>query len=509
MFETKDFQRIFLTTLYGLLCLISVFFIFELVKKTLFGHIYYTELATNNKTKEQLLIAPRGVFFDREGVQLTINKKHSIYGYIRNYVNGAATAHVLGYLGLPGSVQLKDYSCGTPPITYQMVGVSGLERYFECRLRGRVGRALFETDAHGAQVSELARNSAQQGENIHLTLMASLAQAARAEFDNMKGAAIATIPRTGEVLLFYSSPSFDPHALLPESDGYADILQNSNQPFFNRLALGTYPPGSVVKPLFALAALEKNVITPTTTFEDTGVFKLAGVEFGNWYYLKYGKKEGSVDVVKALSRSNDIFFYQLGLRMGVKGLSRALYQFGLGAQDAFPYFVQQESVIPNSAWKKNTLGEQWYLGDSVNLSIGQGYLLVNPIQMHNAITALVQGRICALEFELRKQPRCRFVGVGQNSLQIVKKGMIEACKNGGTGWPFFDFKVQGKPMTVACKTGTAESQRKDLPAHAWFTVFAPADKPQIALTVLVENGGEGSYVAAPIAKKILEEYFKK
>ncbi len=504
--EQPGGSRIYL--FYFLFLLTFAFFITELFKKNILAYKYYQRLSEANRTQEEILPAPRGIFYDRYKEPLVINRKDKKYLLKRSYLYPELTAHLLGYMALPDEVNLKDYSCGAPPLSQQFVGKTGLEKYFECSLRGRYGKILYEVDAMGEKVRELVRGEAEQGRNVDLSISLALQRKAHEAFQGRPGGAIATDPKTGEVLLFYSSPSFDTNKLTEEQGLFTRLLNDDYKPLFDRLSLGLYPPGSVVKPVIALAALEEGVIRPQTTFEDTGIFKFGGVEFGNWYYLQYGKKEGEVDVVKAISRSNDIFFYNIGTRMPVSKFKYWFRYFGLDSTGLKPYLPQAQGILPDQEWKEENYGERWYTGDTVNLSIGQGFILLNPVQLHLATAALAnRGRSCALSFEKGVLRHCTDLKLGGRNLDQVTSGMVRACAEGGTGWPFFDFKIRGKKEQVACKTGTAESQDTKAPPHAWFTVFAPVAQPEIVLTVFLENGGEGSGEAAPIAKEILTEYF--
>ena len=482
----------------------------SLFGKTVVGYKYYASLSEANKTKEQLVVAPRGVFLDKSNKPLVANDNNPKYGYERRYLYPEATAHLLGYLSLPDKNSLQDYSCGAPPLSNQFMGKTGLEKYFECELRGTPGKIIYETNALGENKRELARVEPKQGNNIKLTVSLELQQAAHQAFsEGLLGGAIATDPKTGEVLLYYSSPGFNSNLLLKKEGLYQELGLKESKPMFNRLGLGLYPPGSVIKPLIALGALESKVISQQTEFTDKGIFKLGGVEFGNWYYLQYGKTDGEVNVVKAIKRSNDIFFYHLGVEMGVKKINYWLEKFGLKEQSLQKYFPQSQTLLPNNSWKQQNLNEPWYLGDTVNLAIGQGYLLVNPTQMHLA-TAIIanNGLKCDPYFTKNGLRHCENLEIEQEHINAIVEGMVQACSSGGTGWPFFDYKINNQTIAVACKTGTAESPGDKALPHAWFTVFAPAHDPEIVLTVLVEHGGEGSAVAAPIAKQILNAFFK-
>lgn len=503
----RRFRRFII--LLGVLIFVFCLIIAALFKVSVIAHNYYTTLANTNKTKEVLIQPPRGVFFDRDNTPLVINEENKRYGYIRKYLFPEEYAHVLGYVGLPGNDSLNDHTCGKPPLSEQYMGKTGLEKYFECRVRGIPGKILYEIDARGQKKSSLARNNSQQGENITLSLSTKLQKIARSQFGEKKGAVIASNPENGEIYLFYSSPSFDSNIFFGDKTGeeYNSLVQNKDKPLLNRLTQALYPPGSVIKPFIALAALADGIITSQTTYEDTGIFKFGGIEFGNWYFLQYGKKEGPVNVEKAIMRSNDIYFYQVGLKLGAQKMASWFKRFRLLADDLRPYFSQVEGLIPTEEWKKRTLREKWYLGDTVNMSIGQGYTLLSPSQIQQGVSLVASGgKECPFTFLKGERRHCKEGIISPTDAQTVINGMVQACDTGGTGWPFFDFKINGKRVKVACKTGTAESVNNKTNPHAWFTVFAPVEKPRIAMTVLVENGGEGSSVAAPIAKKILEEF---
>ncbi len=509
MFSSRESNKHKLVALKTLLTATFIVFIFEFFKISILAHNYYLRLSEGNRIKEKIILAPRGVFYDREGKLLVTNKQDKKPGYfVRRYLYPEATAHLLGYMGLPNTVNLQDYSCGSPPLSYQMVGSVGLERYFECSLRGRPGKILYEVNARGKELVELGKIDAKPGENIELSILLELQQAAHKAFQGQRGAAIATDPKTGEVLLFYSAPSFNSNIFVnKDSQAYSNLVKDEGRPLFNRLTLGTYPPGSVIKPVIALSALEEGVISKESMYEDTGILEVGGVSFGNWYFLQYGKTEGMIDVVRAIARSNDIFFYQVGMRLGVDKLNDWLNKFSLAEQDLSKVFPQAAGVIPDETWKKTKVGQNWYLGDTINMSIGQGYLMLNPAQVHMATTIIAnRGEKCDFLFKKNESRHCEKLKLKQENIELVSMGMMKACESGGTGWPFFDFKVDGKRIKVACKTGTAESNSYKASPHAWFTIFAPSDNPKIVLTILVENGGEGSYVAAPIAKEILEVF---
>ena len=211
-----------------------------------------------------------------------------------------------------------------------------------------------------------------------------------------------------------------------------------------------------------------------------------------------------VNITKAIRRSNDIFFYLIGEKTGVEKIKKWAEIYGLGNDNNFG-FEENEGLIPSSFWKQDVLKEQWYLGDTYNFSIGQGYILATPLQMAlvNA-TIANNGYYCQPKLLKNDRPNCKKLPISQTTLNLIKEGMKEACSPGGTGWPLFDFKPQ-----TACKTGTAESHGEKILPHAWISVFAPYENPQISVTILIEEGGQGSDVAGPIAKEILKAYFER
>jgi penicillin-binding protein 2 len=295
-------------------------------------------------------------------------------------------------------------------------------------------------------------------------------------------------------------------------------VKDKDKPLFNRALQGAYPPGSVFKPIVATAALEEKVVSPSDTITDNGYIEAGPIQFRNWLYTKYGRTDGQVDMLKGLQRSNDIYFYKLGEKVTYQHLRSWAEKFGLGQHSGIA-LADVTGTVPSDFWKREKIGERWFLGDTYNMSIGQGYLLTTPIQIARATSVFANGgKLCKpqlLKLDAHEnrlllssnKPDCKNMELEQQTLDVIREGMKRACEAGGTGWPFFEFKINDERMLVGCKTGTAESHGVDKHPHAWFTVFAPFDNPQIVLTVMVENGGEGSEVAAPIAKDVLTQFF--
>ncbi len=525
-FRSKDTgnrsREVMLISLIGVGLLIVVFV--RLFQVTVVQGAYYARLSEDNRIREIAIEAPRGTITDRQGNRLAYSESAHVGSSAarliarRKYLDGMALGHLIGYRQRADESDLKQDPCIGKLALGDETGKKGVEKVFECELRGRNGQKLVEYDAHGQAVQTLAVSPPKPGQDIKLAVDAGLQKAAyeaiateSAKLDEpiRKAAVVATDPHTGELLTLLSTPSFDPQDFEDETDEVVALIKNKDQPLFNRATEASYPPGSIFKIIVAAGALEDKTITTSTLIEDNGFIKAGPSIFHNWYYTEYGRTDGQVDVFKALQRSNDIYFYKVGEKMGELAIKRWSEHLGLGDKTTLP-FDQNAGVLPSPFWKQETLKENWYLGDTYNYSIGQGYLLVSPLQIHQAETAISSdGMICDPQLLAQAKPHCRTVNLSAQTIETVKEGMKRACQSGGTGWPFFGFTVKGKQVQVGCKTGTAEAHGLDDPdPHAWFTIFAPYEDPTIHITVLVENGGQGSDVAAPISKAMLTYYFE-
>lgn len=484
---------------YLVLLLAGLVLVGRLVMLQIFEGEYYRVLATENRVKFKEIKANRGVIYDRFGEILVRNTPMG-----REYIYGQVMAHLLGYVGEAdeievelGGYKLKD-----------MIGKMGLEKKYDWYLRGVDGGVLLESDAKGKVIREIGRKEPVAGESLSLSIDAGLQKKAYELMEKRKGAIVASVPETGEILVLVSSPAFDPSKV----DQYLD---QKDLPLFDRAIGGEYPPGSVFKIVTTVAGLEEGVVDETTEMEDTGEIRVGQWRFGNWYFDQYGQKEGKINLVKAIARSNDIFFYKLGEGLGIEKLSDWAKYFGLGRVTEIDLPGEANGLMPNPSWKEEFIGESWYLGDTYISSIGQGNILMTPIQV-NQMTSVIasNGDWCQPHINKRARPskglalpECQSLGISQKSIDLITEGMKQVTESGGTAWPFFNFTVKGERVYVAGKTGTAEFGEDQ--THAWLTAFAPVDRPNIVLTVLLESAGQGSDQAAPVAKDLLNYWFNR
>lgn len=512
-----------------LVVVVGLFLFGRLAQLTLVEGSYRRSLADDNRIIAIRRTANRGVFIDRNNVPMVRNEpvyKKQVEGTTvaqqrfeaisqeeamklayggdnrvffdvdRDYVCNEACAIVLGYMGEVDQVTLER-SGGM----YQLgdtLGMAGLEKAYEMDLRGVPGSELLEVNASGMLVREVGRDYPEPGVDIPLTLDMGLQQVLYTALAGRKGAVVAQVPDTGEVLAMVSSPAYNPASV-------SAALTSSDQPFFNRAISGVYPPGSVFKLVTAVAGLEEGKIDGTSLIEDSGELVVGQYRYGNWYYDDYGRTEGEVDVVKALRRSNDIFFYRLGEMVGANTLAEWARNFGYEQAGGLDFLGASTGTIPDPMWKERVKGERWFLGNTYHMAIGQGDVLVSPLQVNRMTSAVAaSGVLCPAYLRLSgmEGQSCTQLNLDQRTVDLVQQGMKEACEPGGTAYPLFGFEPH-----AACKTGTAQQGGVDHLPHAWFTVYAPLHDPKIALTVLVEEAGQGSDVAAPVAKEGLEYFF--
>ena len=388
------------------------------------------------------------------------------------------------------------------------IGRGGIEESMDCSLRGLDGRRLIEVDAKGKYMRELGRDEPTSGADVTLSIDAYWQEKIFEMVKDKRAVVIISNPKDGKIITMVSSPSINSNYFSYEKD---DNIINSylkdteNLPMLNRAISGRYHPGSVFKLTMATAGLESGVIDTHTTYEDTGVIKVGDYSYNNWLWTKKGAVDGMVDIVKGLQRSNDIFFYRLGENLGVDRIKLWANKFGFGSKTGVELPGEIEGIVPDDAWKIKNKGERWFLGNTYHLSIGQGDLGVTPLQV-NQMTNVVanNGKKCKMSVINNSKVECTDLKIKKETIATIKEGMKRACKTGGTAWPLFNFKTE-----IACKTGTAEVGDGSKDTHAWLTAFAPLNDPEISITVMVERGGEGSDVAAPIVGDILKEWFEE
>lgn len=493
---------------------------------------YYRALADENRVRRVLINAPRGRILARGGEVLVGNielKKRVVFDtengfkltndlsgakdeeiislYERNYVLGSKFAHVSGYVSLasPDQIGKIDPECPEKGPVYQddLVGVSGLEQKYNCILSGTPGEELVEVDTHGIKKRTLAIKPPAVGTDIRTTIDFGLQQELAKEMGTSRGAAIIT-DKEGQVLAFYSSPSFDPANV-------SKSLNDLNLPLFNRAISGLFHPGSVFKPIVSIAALSQGVIDKNFLFTDPGVMVVktlyGNFSYSNWYFSEYGKTEGTIDLTQAIARSTDTFFYKIGEMIGPEKIAEYANKFGLDKPTGIDLPGEMAGLIPTPDWKFKTTGTNWFLGNTYNYSIGQGDIAVTPLALNQAIGAVATGKLCKPYINEKVGVSCKDLNIKKEYLDLVHEGMKKACQEGGTAYTFFDFEQKHNGQTIACKTGTAEVGVDGKP-HAWFTLFTPIDNPQIVATFVFERGGQGSEVAGPVARKVIDYYFR-
>ncbi len=424
-----------------------------------------------------------------------------------DFVN-ESISHVVGYTGY-----ISDIGPSGRP-TQVRVGRTGIERASEKELAGIPGKEVLEISAKGVpQRSIVMESVAQTGKEVKLSIDLDLSTIAYEALQGNLGAVVVSDIETNQLLVLTSSPSYTIASL-------SSALSDPKKPLLNR-ALAAYPPGSTFKLMTALTALREKTITPETTIEDEGEIKLGQQVFGNWYWRQYGRKEGTLNVVRALARSNDIYFYKTAATVGPDKIDEIAQDFGYGKKTGIEISGDAVGVLPNSAWKEKVIGEKWYTGDTYNMGIGQGYILASPVQVNNMTATIARrGVLCPVTLLFQNSDACSENELDQAYYTTIIDGMVQACDPGGTAFPFFPLnEAASDEKKIACKTGTAEfgggfGEKGYKRTHGWYTMFYPREKPLVAITVFVESSQErpfleGSKDAAPVALKVFEEWKKK
>lgn len=446
---------------------------------------------------------------------------------MRNYPLAEITAHVLGYVGRINEQELQQVD-STNYRSTNFIGKAGIEKYYEDVLHGSVGYQQIETDVSGRTLRILSKQTPVSGAKIYLTLDARLQKAAYEAMQDKRGAVVAMKVKNGDILAMVSSPSYNPNLFVNgiSSKDYKELANSPDRPLYNRAVRGLYPPASTVKPFIAIAGLEKGVVTTDTKIYDPGWYKLPNVKhlYRDWKRTGHGV----VNLKRAITVSCDPYFYQLGNKMGISAIEDMLTQFGFGQLSHIDLFEEAPGLVPSPAWKRRSKGVHWYPGDTLITSIGQGFMLASPLQLANATASLSQHgqrfRPHILSKTVHDHGETRkFKPLEEYPIQLkdeeywtIVAEAMQAVINSPEGTASYRFG-RNTPYTVAAKTGTAQVfsgnqyEKKaydDIPIalrnHTLFIAFAPVEKPEVAIAIMVENDS-----AAPlIARKVMDAYFE-
>jgi penicillin-binding protein 2 len=452
-------------------------------------------------------------------------------GLTREYPLGEAMAHLVGYVGGITERDLRVF----PNADYRgttHIGKTGVERQYEERLHGTTGAKMVETNATGRPLRDLEHRPGKPGANLHLTVDANLQLEAHAALEGHEGAIVAMDPRNGEILALVSKPGFDPRHFV---DGishkrYRALNDDPRRPLFNRALTGTYPPGSTIKPMMAMIALEEGVVSPEQRVYCPGHFELPNVSrrFRDWKR----RGHGWVDLERAISESCDVYYYQAAHELGIERIEGMLSWFGLGKPTGIDLPSERAGIAPSREWKRKARGEIWFPGETLNIGIGQGYMTMTPLQITYMTARIATRGGGARPHVLRAVERVaegRIVAEPQEALPQIPISHAEHWDHVHEGMVTTMHAPQGTayrsgrdaPYRIAGKTGTSQvaglSQEDDqapeiedvpkrLRDHALFTAYAPAEDPRIVVSVLVEHGGSGGAVAAPIARRVLDAW---
>ena len=455
-------------------------------------------------TKEIALIEARRSDFPSLAVDADVS---------RDYLFGNIGAHLIGYLGKPNEFQYSSPDFKDVP-SNAFIGQWGVEKLYDRQLRGTSGERIIEMDALGRELRLIKEKSPIRGDDVKLAMDIKLQKEAEESFGEKTGALVAMKPDTGEILALISRPSFDPNLFARgiKQRQWEDLNQNKKLPFLNRSLQSQYPPGSTFKIITAIAAMEEGAIDVNTKVTCTGE-----IVYGRWHFGCWQKQgHGTLSLHRALVESCDVYFYDLGKRLGIDKVASYARMFGLGKETGLRMAKERSGVVPDTKWKLEKRKQPWYLGETFNASIGQGYVATTPFQMAQMMSIVANGGYVyspsLLMADNNPTPLTK-LNIRQETFDEVKRALSGVVnENGGTGWA-----AKSSLVNICGKTGTAQvvglkRDSKYLPEmfrdHAWFVAFAPYEAPEIALSVMVEHGGHGGATAAPIAKRAIEAYMK-
>ena len=445
----------------------------------------------------------------------------------RSYPLGDFAAHVIGHVGRINEDDLARLNQSGERKRYtgaKFIGRAGAELMNERELRGELGAQEAQVDAHGRVLARRVLRPASPGRDLHLTLDADLQALAEKLLAGKRGAAVAIQAHTGEVLALASSPRFDPNLFIfgVSPKEWKRLSESEGRPLVHRAIHGQYAPGSTVKPFLALSALQRGWRTPDYVYVSRGHFQLGTTRFHDW---KEGG-HGETDIVKSVVRSVNTFYNQLAYEVGAVEMHNGMSDFGFGRKTGIDLENEKGGVAPSPEWKRAAFGEQWYPGDTVAASVGQGYVLATPLQLARAMAAIANGGRLVVPRVVRLSAGDEVQDDGRLEwdpahLELIRGALAKVTRPGGTA----PRVGRGAAYGVAGKTGTAQVARlqldedgkriknEDLPEHlrdhGWFAGYAPAENPIVAMAALVENGGSGGRTAGPIVRELMDAYLMK
>ncbi len=442
----------------------------------------------------------------------------------RFYTQKEFLSHLLGYVGVISPKDLKGLSNDDPILQIQdfKIGKVGIEKGLDKYLRGQVGLGKFEVNASGEIIRKLAEEPSSSGKDIHLTIDSNLQKFSMLRIKEYSASVVIIDLSNGGIICMASNPSYNPNKFVEgiSQKDWDILLQSKNQPLANKSISGNYPPGSTFKMIVAIAALEENLINPENSFECNGFHELEERKFHCWKYSGHG----STNLLKGIEESCDVYFYNLAERVGIERIAKTARKFGIGIKPNLPLSGISKGLIPSKSWKKSNKNQSWFTGDTLNSGIGQGYVLSTPVQIAIMTARIATGLevkpslIKAIDGKPVNNDKYKLLDVNKSTLEIIREAMFGVVNNKkGTA---FNSRLINENKIFAGKTGTSqirqiseEERRKgiikneDLPRnqrdHALFTGYAPFKNPKFSISVVVEHGGGGGKVAAPIARDIL------
>ena len=442
----------------------------------------------------------------------------------RYYTQREFLAHILGYVGAISSKDLQSFSNNDPVLQIEnfKIGKIGIEKGLDRHLRGQVGLEKYEVNASGKTIRKLGEDASSPGKDIHLTIDSNLQKFTMLRIKEYSASVVLIDLSNGGIISMASNPSYDPNIFVEgiSQKDWDILLKSKNQPLANKAISGNYPPGSTFKMIIAIAALEANLINQEELFECNGFYELEKRKFHCWKYSGHG----FTNLLKGIEESCDVYFYSLAERIGIERIAKIAKIFGMGISPKLPLSGISKGLIPSKSWKKSNKNQPWFTGDTLNSGIGQGFVLSTPLQIAIMTARIATGLdikpslIKAIDGRPAKYNKPKTIAIKKSTLNIIRQSMFGVVNNKiGTA---FNSRVINDKYIMAGKTGTSQIRQiseeerskgiiknEDLPRnqrdHALFTGFAPFKNPRFSVSIVVEHGGGGAKVAAPIARDVL------